>query len=211
MLKSYIIGITGGSASGKTKFLNQLVRSFDESQMCLISQDNYYRPRNEQPVDENGVLNFDRPESIDFDAYASDIASLRAGKTVRREEYTFNNPGKKPDILTFTPAPIIVVEGIFVLYYPQVANQLDLKLFIESKEHLKLKRRIIRDNEERGYDLEDVLYRYEKHVYPTYEKYIKPFMSDADLVIPNNTHFDNALNVIVSHLKQKVNESEIAN
>ena len=211
MIKPYIIGITGGSASGKTKFLNQLVKSFDESQMCLVSQDNYYRPRNEQPIDENGVHNFDTPNSIDFEAYANDIAALKEGKVVQREEYTFNNPDKKPDLLEFKPAPIIVVEGIFVLYYPQVANQLDLKLFIESQEHLKLKRRIIRDNEERGYDLEDVLYRYEKHVYPTYEKFIKPFMSDADLVIPNNTHFDNALAVVVAHLQQKVKDAEIAN
>lgn len=211
MVKPYIIGITGGSASGKTKFLKQLVKSFDSNQLCLISQDNYYRPRNEQPIDENGVHNFDTPDSIDFEAYAQDIANLKLGKKVLREEYTFNNSHKTPSMLEFCSAPIIVVEGIFVLYYPQVADQLDLKLFIESKEHLKLKRRIIRDNEERGYDLDDVLYRYEKHVYPTYEKYIKPFMSDADLVIPNNTHFDNALSVIVSHLMQKVKEAEIAN
>lgn len=211
MIKPYIIGITGGSASGKTKFLKHMVKSFDDNQLCLISQDNYYRPRNEQPIDENGVQNFDTPDSIDFEAYAHDVASLKDGNKVQRLEYTFNNPNKEPEVLEFEPAPIIVVEGIFVLYDPQVAKHLDLKLFIESKEHLKLKRRIIRDNEERGYDLEDVLYRYEKHVYPTYEKYIKPFMNDADIVIPNNTDFENALSVIVSHLKQKVREAEIAN
>lgn len=211
MYQPYIIGITGGSASGKTKFLNELLNVFSSSQLCLISQDNYYRPRSEQPVDENGVKNFDTPQSIDFEAYAKDILALKNGKVVQREEYTFNNPDKKPEILEFHPAPIIVVEGIFVLYYPEVARLLDLKLFIDTKEHLKLKRRIIRDNEERGYDLEDVLYRYEKHVYPTYEKYIEPFKFDADIIIPNNTHFEKALEVVISHLKDKVIKAEVAN
>lgn len=211
MYKPYIIGITGGSASGKTKFLNELLESFSEGQLCLISQDNYYRPRNEQPVDENGVKNFDTPNSIDLVSYANDILSLKNGQTVYRKEYTFNNPNKEPDMLEFKPAPIIIVEGIFVLYYPEVAALLDLKLFIDAEEHLKLKRRIIRDNEERGYDLDDVLYRYENHVYPTYVKYIKPYKGEADIIIPNNRHFDNALNVVKSHLKQKVINSEIAN
>ena len=210
-MKPYIVGITGGSASGKTKFLNELIKDFSKSELCLISQDNYYRPREEQPIDENGIKNFDTPNSIDAVTYAKDILSLKNGETVFKEEYTFNNPDKKATILEFKPAPIIVVEGIFVLYYPEVASLLDLKLFIEAKEHLKLKRRIIRDNEERGYDLDDVLYRYEKHVYPTYEKFIKPFKSDADIIIPNNTLFDNALEVIKSHLKQKVIRSEVAN
>ena len=211
MYTPYIIGITGGSASGKTKFLNELIKEFDKSQLCLISQDNYYRPREEQPIDENGVKNFDTPNSIDFVSYANDILALRNGKTVIREEYTFNNPDKAPAVLEFKPAPIIVVEGIFVLYYPEVAALLDLKLFIDTKEHLKLKRRIIRDNEERGYDLEDVLYRYEKHVYPTYEKYIAPYKFEADIIIPNNTQFENALNVVISHLKQKVIQAQVAN
>lgn len=204
MKTPYIVGITGGSASGKTKFINDLVKEFDKTQLCLISQDNYYRPRDQQPIDENGVKNFDTPNSIDVEKYAKDVLALKNGQKVLKEEYTFNNPNKKPKMLSFEPAPIIVVEGIFVLYYPEVSSLLDLKLFIDAKEHLKLKRRIIRDNKERGYDLDDVLYRYEKHVYPTYEKYIAPFKDESDLVIPNNTLFDNALNVVVSHLKKKV-------
>ncbi|MDH5367895.1 MAG: uridine-cytidine kinase [Cyclobacteriaceae bacterium] len=204
MYTPYIIGITGGSASGKTQFLNELIKEFDETQLCLISQDNYYRTRNEQPIDENGVRNFDTPSSIDFVAFANDIIAIKNRKKVSREEYTFNNPNHKPKMLEYKPAPIIVVEGIFVLYYPETSALLDLKLFIDTKEHLKLKRRIIRDNKERGYDLEDVLYRYENHVYPTYEKYILPYKSEADIIIPNNTNFNNALSVVISHLKEKL-------
>ncbi len=200
----FIIGITGGSASGKTLFLTHLLRSFNSDQICLISQDNYYLPRDRQPKDENNVSNFDTPQSIDFDGYIKDINDLVKGIPVSREEYTFNNPGVKPKILKFHPAPVIVVEGIFVFYHKKLSDLLDLKIFIDAKEHIKLKRRIIRDKEERGYDLDDVLYRYEQHVIPTFEKYILPYIHDSDLVIPNNQNFDKAVDVLITYLKSKV-------
>ncbi|RIW18529.1 uridine-cytidine kinase [Algoriphagus lacus] len=203
MKKPFIVGITGGSASGKTLFLERLLSSFDPGEVCLISQDNYYKPRHMQPVDAQGIHNFDTPHSIDFEQYAADIRKIQDGETVLREEYTFNNSSKKPKMLTFASAPVVVVEGIFVLYYPELAELLDLKIFIDAKDHIKLKRRIIRDKVERGYDLDDVLYRYEMHVMPTYEKYIKPFKNEADLIVPNNSNFDRALDVIRTYLRAK--------
>lgn len=200
----YLVGITGGSASGKTLFLKQLLEKFSEKDICVVSQDNYYRPRNEQPVDENGIHNFDTPQSINSAEYGRDVAMLKNGETVTRQEYTFNNPEVTPANLTFVPAPIIVVEGIFVFHYPEVTRHLDLKVFIDAEEHIKLKRRIIRDRVERGYDLEDVLYRYEQHVAPTYHKYIEPFKSEADLVIPNNQSFKKGLEILTNHLKSKL-------
>lgn len=203
MTKPFIVGITGGSASGKTLFLERLLSSFEPGEVCLISQDNYYKPRHLQPVDAQGIHNFDTPHSIDFSQYAADIRKIQEGETVLREEYTFNNSAKKPKMLTFSSAPVVVVEGIFVLYYPELAELLDLKIFIDAKDHIKLKRRIIRDKVERGYDLDDVLYRYEMHVMPTYEKYIKPFKNEADLIVPNNSNFDKALDVIRTYLRAK--------
>ena len=107
-------------------------------------------------------------------------------------------------MLQFDPAPVIVVEGIFVFYFPEIREQLDLKLFIDAEEHIKLKRRIKRDGQERGYDMDDVLYRYENHVAPTYDRYIRPFKTEADIIIPNNHSFDKAMEVIVTFLKQKI-------
>ncbi|MEM9981265.1 MAG: uridine kinase [Bacteroidota bacterium] len=204
MDKPYIVGITGGSASGKTSFLKKLLASFQESEVCLVSQDNYYKPRHQQPIDENGIENFDTPASIDFQKYATDLNRLKQGETVLLPEYTYNNPRTVAKTLAFKPAPIIVVEGIFVFYYTEIAQQLDLKIFIDAKEHIKLKRRIIRDKEERGYDLEDVLYRYERHVAPTYEKYIEPFKHNADLIVPNNVGFEKSLDIIVHYLRNKI-------
>ncbi|MFC4870399.1 uridine kinase [Negadavirga shengliensis] len=209
MNRPFIVGITGGSASGKTLFLDKLLDAFEPDQVCLISQDNYYKPQHLQPTDERGIHNYDTPHSIDFDQYAEDIRKIQSGETIYRQEYTFNNPDKKPGTLAFNPAPVVVVEGIFVLYHPELSHLLDLKIFIDAKDYIKLKRRIVRDKVERGYDLDDVLYRYEKHVMPTYEKYIEPFKHDADLIIPNNRGFDRALEVIKTFLKHEITHRSV--
>ncbi len=204
MNKPFTIGITGGSGSGKTYFLQGLASSFNSSELCLISQDNYYKLRSEQPIDENGVKNFDLPESIDREAFRADLVKLKAGQDVIKKEYMFNNPSAEPRMLTFRSAPILVVEGLFVQYFEEIAQELDLKIFVEAKDHVKLGRRIRRDQVERGYDLNDVLYRYQFHVMPVYESLIEPLKYKCDLVIPNNRHFDNALQVLVGYLKTLV-------
>ncbi|MDO6389503.1 uridine kinase [Pontibacter sp. BT731] len=204
MQKPFIVGITGGSASGKTTFLNRLLASFSPENICLISQDNYYKDREHQTRDLNGVVNFDLPSCIDDEAYAQDILKLSRGESVFRKEYTYNNPNVVPKQLEFKPAPIVVVEGIFVFYFEEIAKLLDLKVYIDAKEYIKLQRRIVRDKVERGYDLDDVLYRYTHHVAPTYEKYIKPYKNDADIIIPNNEKFDRGLEVLTTFLNSKI-------
>jgi uridine kinase len=126
---------------------------------------------------------------------------LKRGETLLKTEYTFNNPNVKPSLLEFKPAPILIVEGLFVQYFPDIEKELDLKIFIEAQDYLKLSRRIRRDNTERGYDLDDVLYRYQHHVMPIYESLIKPLQHRADLVVPKNHHFEQALDVLVRALK----------
>ena len=208
MQQPYLVGITGGSASGKTTFLSRLLAAFPKDQVCLVSQDNYYHPREQQVLDEQGVHNFDLPVSIDSAAYAADVLALSQGREVRRQEYLFNNAAATPKQLVFRPAPIVVVEGIFVFHFAEIAKLLDLKVYIDAQEHVKLHRRIIRDRDERGYDVADVLYRYTHHVAPTYEKFIAPYKHDADVVIPNNRHFDKGLEVLVGFLKDKVAVSQ---
>ena len=202
--RPFIIGITGGSASGKTLFLSRLIEQFKSDDICLLSQDNYYRPIEHQTKDHNGIENFDLPGAIDDKAFAADIERLRNGEVVSRVEYTFNNTEKVPDMLHFHPRKILVVEGIFVFHFPEVAQLLDLKIFIDAQDKIKLKRRIKRDNEERGYDLQDVMYRWKYHVKPTYEEYIRPHKRSCDIVIPNNQHFEKGLDVIVSYLKNQI-------
>lgn len=203
--KPYIVGITGGSASGKTSFLKDLLNAFTEDEVCLISQDNYYRSLDCIPVDDNGVPNFDLPETIDHERFAEHIRQLHAGHIVETLEYTFNNPNVVPAVLTYRPTPIIIVEGIFSFHFPEVASQLDLKVFIAAKNKTKLERRIVRDQSERGIELTTILYQWKNHVRPTYRQFIKPYKAEADIVIPNNQHYRKGLDVVVSYLKSKLN------
>ncbi|MBK7653281.1 MAG: uridine kinase [Flammeovirgaceae bacterium] len=204
MKKPFTIGITGGSGSGKTYFLQGLSSAFKANEICLISQDNYYKPRDQQPIDENGVKNFDLPVSIDREAFQIDLLKLKSGQSVSKTEYVFNNPMAEKKQLEFIAAPILVVEGLFVQYFEEISNELDLRIFIEAKDHVKLGRRIKRDQVERGYDIDDVLYRYQYHVMPVYEQLIEPLKHQADLVIPNNSKFERALDVLVGYLKSKL-------
>lgn len=206
MNKPYTIGITGGSGSGKTFFLQGLSSLFEVADICLISQDNYYKPRDQQPIDENGIKNFDLPVSIDREAFLMDLLKIKSGQNVIKKEYTFNNPAAEPKLLEFKAAPIIIVEGLFVQYFEEIEKELDLRIFIEAKDHVKLGRRIKRDQVERGYDLDDVLYRYQYHVMPIYESQIEPLKHQADLVIPNNSNFGRALDVLSVYLKSKLSK-----
>ena len=204
MSAPYTIGITGGSGSGKTYFIKELSSHFRADQVCLISQDHYYKSKDAQHIDAQGVSNFDLPESIDRAQLRSDIQKLKRGESVIRKEYVFNTPGITPGVIEFKPAPILIVEGLFVQYFSEVEQELDLKIFIEAKDYLKLTRRIRRDNEERGYDLNDVLYRYHHHVMPVYESMIEPLKHNSDLIIPNNRNFEQALDLLVRGLKTLV-------
>jgi len=200
MKKPYLIGITGGSGSGKTTFIKELRVRCSESQLCIISQDEYYKVREDQVEDLEGVKNFDLPSSIDNKAFILDIKKLRRGEAVSRKEYTFNNKQKEASIIEYKPAKVIIVEGLFVFYNSQIKRMLDLKIFLQAKENLKVIRRIKRDRMERNYPLDDVLYRYENHVMPTYQKYIEPFLPEADLVVNNNVSFEKGLDVVTAFI-----------
>lgn len=205
----YTVGITGGSGSGKTYFVNWIAKHFKTSELCLISMDHYYKPREQQPVDDKGYENFDLPGAIDREAFVADVKSLKNGESITKMEYTFNNPKAEPRRLTFVPAPILILEGLFVQYYTEVESELDLKIFIDSDDQLKLERRIRRDREERGYDMKDVLYRYENHTMPVYRQFIAPLQQKSDMIIQNNSDFKAAVEVLTGYLRQRL--SGIAN
>jgi uridine kinase len=205
--KPYLLGITGGSASGKTRFLRELGERFSREEVCILSQDNYYNPPERHVKDEKGHTNYDLPESIDLDAFAADIERLVKGETVRRKEYMFQNEGVDPQVLEFRPAPIVIVEGLFIFSTPEIARQFDLKVFIDASEHLQLERRLRRDTEERNIPADFVLYQWEYHVMPSFNKYLLPHKQDADMIINNNTHFNNSLKVVEAWFRQLLNDA----
>ncbi len=200
MKSPYIIGITGGSGSGKTSFIKELRKSFTTKDLCIISQDDYYLPADEQEVDKKGVINFDLPNSIDKEAFTRDIKLLASGHQVSRPQYVFNNDKATSKMLTFKPAKVLIVEGLFIFHYKKIRKLCDLKVFFHAKENLKVIRRIKRDQLERNYPIEDVLYRYEHHVLPAFEKYILPYREKADIIILNNKSFSKGYNVLLGFI-----------
>ena len=201
-----VIGITGGSGSGKTTFIKLLREPFQDNDVCVISQDDYYKPRSVQKKDEQGVVNFDLPNSIDKKSFLLDIEKLLAGQVVERVEYTFNNEQTNPKTLLFKPAPVIIVEGLFVFHYRKINALLDLRVFLHAKENLKVIRRIRRDQMERNYPIDDVLYRYENHVMPSFEKYVQPHVEHSDLIVNNNKDFNMGLKVVQGFIKNFLKE-----
>lgn len=208
MQKPYVIGITGGSGSGKTTFINRLFQQFSKEEVCFLSMDNYYKNRDQQIKDDNEQYNFDLPSSFRRQDFYDDLSTLVNGGTVRLMEYTFNNPLATAKEIVYSSAPVIIVEGIFVFYFEEISKMLDLKIFLDASEHLKLIRRIKRDAEERNYPLDDVLYRYQYHVHPTFEQFILPMKAQADIIINNNHRLDGAIELIAPFLKEKVKDSQ---
>lgn len=198
------IGISGGSGSGKTTIVRELRESFSDDQVCILSLDDYYVSRDQQLTDENGIKNFDLPRSINKVELLRDILKLKTGQSVEREEYTFNNELVEPKILVFKPAPIILVEGIFIYHYNGVRDVLDVKVFVEADHDIKLNRRIQRDSVERNYPESDVRYRFKHHVTPSYQQYVAPYKSICDIVINNNIHYQTGLAMLKAYIKSEL-------
>lgn len=203
-MKPYLVGITGGSGSGKTTFIHALLSCMPSGSVALLSQDNYYKAIEQQTQDENRIENFDIPSSLDLEKFRQDVMSLRDGESLNIVEYTFNSADVEPKIFHIPSAPIILLEGIYALHDPVLNALIDLKVFIDADEDHRRNRRIQRDAVERGYDQDDVQYRLSRHHQPAFEQYILPHRSKVDVVIPNNDNFTKGLDMLSLFLRSKL-------
>lgn len=209
--KPYVIGIAGGSGSGKTFFLKCFLNHFKEEEVCLVSQDDYYfRVAHTMTAEENKLYNFDQPSTIDNDQFLKDISKLINGETVYQKEYTFNNPNAEPRMLEIRSAPIVIVEGLFILHFNEIADLLDLKLFIDTDEEIALQRRLKRDLLERGYPEQDVLYKWNNHVMPAYRDYLLPYKELCNEVISNNTNIAEDIIQITDEISSRLRNSVLS-
>ncbi len=205
MSKPYIIGIAGGSGSGKTFFLNCFLNHFKKEEVCLVSQDDYYIPvADNMTPEENKLYNFDLPHTIDRDHFIQDINKLIAGQSFTKKEYCFGNPNAVPKMLEIKPAPIIIVEGLFIMHFRDIAELLDLKIFIDADEDIALQRRLKRDLIERGYSQDDVMYKWINHVVPAYKEYLLPYMGECDKVIRNNSHVAEDIIAVTEEISEEL-------
>lgn len=202
--KPYIIGVAGGSGSGKTFFLNCFLNHFTSEEVCLVSQDDYYIPVGEMTQEQNKLHNFDLPSCIEVHQFEQDIHDLISYKTVYKKEYTFNNSNCIPKMLEIKPAPILIIEGLFIYHYASINPLFDYRIFIDAEAEIALERRLSRDLIERGYSEEDVMYKWYNHVLPSYNQYLLPHRNSCDKIINNSTNELNAILKVTDEISQEL-------
>ncbi len=184
-----VVGISGCSGSGKTFFIKQLQKALGAENITIISQDNYYKTIDFQPKDANNEVNFDTPEGIDYKHLWADIAALKAGQSIQKKEYTFNNPAHKGKHLTINATKIIVVEGIFVFHYNGISPFLDYSIYIDVDKKTAFERRLKRDVRERNYTPENIEYQWYNHVLPAYTEYLLPYKNKCEYLVNDQSNY----------------------
>lgn len=196
-----ILALIGGSGSGKSTVLDGLRNHFGE-RAAVLSLDNYYRPKSELPVDENGETNFDMPVVIDDETMVSDIDVLRAGKSIHLSSYTYNRDVMKSETVTIDPAEWLIVEGLFAMAFPAMEERVDLVGYIDASPETRLARRIARDGSERGYTEDEVRYQWKNHVRPADIQFIEPWKTKADVVVDNEKDWRPGLNELIDKMEK---------
>jgi uridine kinase len=199
----YIVGITGGSGAGKTTLIDNLRAEF-KGKVSTFSLDNYYLAKERQVTDKNGVINFDLPTALDTDKMETDFLHLLSGETIEQSLYRFNNPASKKETIRIEPSELLIVEGLFVMHYPFISEVLNYSVFLSVDPKIQLERRLQRDVKERNYSQDDIIYQWENHVIPSFDQFVLPYKSKADLIITNNNSFDENIHILTSVIRQNL-------
>lgn len=203
--KTLVIGIAGGSGSGKTTLVRALVQKFGDD-ITVISHDNYYRRHDELTLEEREKLNYDCPEAFETELLIEHLRRLRQGETVYCPTYDFTVHNRSTEILQIEPKKVIVVEGILIFADPALRGEMDIRIFVDADDDVRLCRRIKRDVRKRGRTLESVIEQYLNTVKPMHERYVEPSKKYANLVVPEGGKNLIALEMIIGHIQKTVSE-----
>ena len=195
-----IVALTGGSGSGKSTVLNGLLDHFS-GRASILSLDDYYRPREELPTDENGETNYDVPEAINHDNLFRDLKKLLEGQEVSLETYTYNRNAMKSEIITIKPSDWLIVEGLFVMHDARIRELFSLSAFIDAQPETRLERRKYRDETVRGYSPDEVEYQWNNHVRPADIAHIEPWKEKCDVVIDNENDWTEGLTNLIAQME----------
>ena len=199
-----IIGIGGGTGSGKTTVVNQILSEFPEGEVQVISQDSYYKETSHLTFEERCKINFDHPKSIDFELLQSHLKALKNGKHVNQPVYSFKTHNRTGETTITKPKKVVIVEGILILSDTELRSLFDIKIFVHADSDERLMRRLKRDIAERGRDLDEVLERYQTTLKPMHQQFIEPMKEFADIIIPNNHYNTVAVNVVKSIINEQL-------
>lgn len=201
-----VIGIAGGTGSGKTTVVNKILQQLNTEGVNVLSQDNYYHDNQQLTLAEREVLNYDHPKSIDFDLLLKHVKALKHGEVIEQPIYSFVTHSRTGDHVLIEPKNVLIVEGILVLTNSELLKEYDLKVFVHADSDERLIRRIRRDTQERGRDLQEVLHRYQTTLKPMHQEFIEPSKNEADLIVPNmkqNTVAIDFLSTVINNTLKK--------
>jgi uridine kinase len=199
-----IIGIAGGTGSGKTTVVHQIMNELPTAEVGIISQDSYYRETSNLSYEERTKINFDHPRAIDFELLTSHLKNLKAGKTIEQPVYSFVTHNRTDDVVLTHPRKVMIVEGILILSNAELRDMFDIKIFVHADSDERLIRRLKRDIAERGRDMEEVLNRYQTTLKPMHEQFIEPTKTFADIIIPNDRYNTVAIDVVRAVINQRI-------
>lgn len=201
-----VIGIAGGTGSGKTTVVRKIVESFQDGEVAVIPQDSYYRDSSHLPLEERLKLNFDEPAAIEWELLVEQLQQLKSGKSIEQPTYSYLTCTRQPETIHVEPRDIIIVEGILILCDPALREMLDMKIFVDADSDERLIRVINRDIIERGRTVEMVLERYERVLRPMHLQHIEPTKRYADLIIPQGGHNKVAIDMMKDYISHKLNQ-----
>lgn len=202
-----VIGIAGGTGSGKTTVVNNILQQLNAEGVNVLSQDNYYHDNHHLSLSEREALNYDHPKSIDFELLVKHVKALKKGEIIEQPLYSFVTHSRTGDFVKVEPKNVLIVEGILVLTNTELLKEFDLKVFVHADSDERLIRRIRRDTQERGRDLHEVLHRYQTTLKPMHQEFIEPSKNEADLIVPNmrqNTVAIDFLSTVINNSLKKV-------
>lgn len=201
---SLIIGISGGTGSGKTTVANRILESVKASEVVFIQQDSYYRNLKDLPLDYRHVANFDHPDALDNDLLVNHIRKLRAGESVELPIYDFRTHTRANDTRSVEPRPIVIVEGILIFADPRLLEQFDIKVFVDTPDDIRFIRRLRRDIDERGRTVDSVIEQYVGTVRPMHMQFVEPSKRYADVIIPEGGHNLVSIDLISGKIRERL-------
>lgn len=200
-----IVGIAGGTGSGKTTVVNRIVECLPKAKIAIIPQDSYYKDSSHLPLEERQEINFDHPSSIEFDLLIEHVKKLRDGKPIEQPIYSYLTCTRAKETISIAPKQVVIIEGILILSHPGLRDLIDIKIFVDADADDRLARVIHRDIVERGRSVNKVLQRYETTVKPMHLQFIEPTKRYADIIIPQGGENAVAISVLTSIIEKNLN------